>query len=105
MRLAVADHDKRSSPNVFDLNNPPRQSYMHQEFPTLVYDLDRDGKTVYRKVSDAEELADALDSGWAAEPKAPIGIELPPLDAASAAEVEAITKRVADARKKRAGRG
>lgn len=106
MRLYVTEHDKQSTANkVFDLNNPPRTSYVHQHFPRLLYKLHPEGHQVHKKVDDAEEHKAALADGWSNEPVAapePDG-EIP-LDAAAAAEAAALDKRLAELRKKKNGK-
>lgn len=96
MRLYVTEHDKRSSANEFDLNNPPRTNYSHQHFPKVVYSLDADGKPVAKKVHDAQEHEVAIDGGWFNEPQAEAQPEEVELDAASQAEVDALNKKLAD---------
>lgn len=49
--------------NVFDLNNPPKVPYVHQEFPRLVYRGDK-----HKLAHSAEDLDEALDKGWSKEP-------------------------------------
>lgn len=96
MRLFVNEHDKKQQVNEFDLNNPPRQNYVHQPFPKLVYDLDDEGGRIHKKVHDAEEHDAALAAGWANEPKGPAiaeEIELDPEAAAEAAAVDAELKK------------
>jgi hypothetical protein len=96
MRLLVTEHDKSKSVHVFDLNNPPRTTYVHQPFPKLVYDLDDEGGRIHKKVHDAEEHEAALAQGWANEPKAPAEadeIELDPASAAEAARIDAELKK------------
>lgn len=100
MRLVVADHDNRTRPTTFDLNNPPRQAYSHQEFPQLVYGTDADGKAISKRVMDADDRAAALKSNWFLTPQAEPDYDEPELDAAAQAEIASITKRAAEARKK-----
>lgn len=106
MRTILAHHDATTAKTQeFDLNNPPRVNYVHQEFPKLVYDLDADGKTIHKVVRDKDEHEAALDLGWTNEPKSPIEADEPELDPATAAEVarvDAELKKKKKATKKRA---
>jgi hypothetical protein len=102
MRLYVIEHDKKEgAQKEFDLNNPPRNNYVHQPFPKLLYGLHADGHQVYQKVADAEEHEAALDAGWANEPVAAAAesneLPLEPGDAAEAVEIDA---RIAASKKK-----
>jgi hypothetical protein len=105
MRLVVTEHDKRGSVNTFDLNNPPRQPYAHQEFPRLVYHLDAEEKLIHKRVHSMAELEAALVAGWTIAPGAPVEGEETTLDAATAAEASAIDKEIADLKKKAKKRG
>jgi len=88
MRTILAHHDATTAKQQeFDLNNPPRTNYVHQEFPKLVYALDAEGRRIHKVVSDEQEHQAALDAGWANEPKAPAEVEEIELDAATAEEV------------------
>lgn len=101
MRLFVSEHDKKASPsNVFDLNNPPRVPYTHQEFPRLLYKLHGEGHQVHLRVADEAQLNDALSKDWSLAPVAAIDDELDMLDAATQAEVAAIDKQLTKKKKK-----
>jgi hypothetical protein len=87
MREIVLRSD-RGSINVFDLNNPPKVPYKHQEFPKMVYDHSKaePSREVVKKTREGEEmvhiaaklgqkivnneaeLAEALASGYVEEP-------------------------------------
>jgi hypothetical protein len=104
MRLYVTEHDKRTSPNTFDLNNPPRKNYVHQEYPRIVYSVNKQGNSIEKKVHDQDEHEDALSDGWNNAPQAaaePTTIEL---DAASAEEAAAFDKRLAEVKKAKAAK-
>ena len=91
MRLYVLQHDKQASVNVFDLNNPPKQPYVHQPWPKLLYRLHPEGHQIHKIVQDAEEHAAALDAGWSNEPVGapqPADMALDPADAAEAARID-----------------
>ena len=91
MRTILAHHDATTAKQQeFDLNNPPRTNYVHQEFPKLVYDLNGEGKLVHKVVNDRDEHEAALADGWANEPKAPVEADEIELDAATTAEVAAV---------------
>ena len=85
MRQIVMQHDgaNRQSMNEFDLNNPPKQPYRHQEFPRIVYD--HAGRMTL-KVRSQAELEQALGAGYELDPFTPEVAE-PELSAAERAEV------------------
>lgn len=98
MRAMVADHDKRTGPpKEFDLNNPPRENYRHQEWPTLLYGVNDEGKPTYKRVHSDDEMADALAAGWQ---KQPVSDE-PELPALTANEVEEVAQIDAQLKKKK----
>jgi hypothetical protein len=85
MRQIVMQHDSegKRTMNEFDLNNPPKAPYRHQEFPRIVYDhVGR--KTL--KVRNQAELENALGAGYELEAFAPEVAE-PELSPAERAEV------------------
>lgn len=102
MRLFVMEHDKQKAANVFDLNNPPRSNYVHQPFPTMVYDLDDEGNRIHKKVDNAEELEAARAAGWSDEPKAPSEAQELPLDPATTAEVARLDAELKKKKSKKA---
>jgi hypothetical protein len=97
MRAIINHHDSKQKAAVeFDLNNPPRTNYVHQPFPKLVYNLDRDDKPVHKLVHDADEHEAAIAAGWENEPMKPAEVEeteLNPADAAEAAKVDGELKK------------
>lgn len=79
--LLKHDAEKRRQPNVFDLNNPPKVPYVHQEFPKMVFapDFDHDKaghpetpwnerQAMTKIVKDKKELEAALKEGFLLEP-------------------------------------
>lgn len=94
MRAIIARHDNGHKPlKEFDLNNPPREPYKHQEFPRVMY---HHGKRTTRLAQDADEMQLALDAGWKKEPfssEPDSEIEL------SAEELAEVAKLDAEARK------
>lgn len=95
MRQLVAQHDSQGGIKDFDLNNPPRLPYKYQEYPRIVYHhADRKMRTV----NSDEELELALEAGYEKEPY-PQEVEAPTLDAATAAEVAAVDRKIAESRK------
>jgi hypothetical protein len=101
MRTVIFEHDKLSSPKTLDLNNPPRQNYRFQEWPTVVCSLDAAGKPIMKKVHNPDQLAAALAAGWSKEQQAEAEPEEILLDPASQAEVDAVEKHLAELRKKK----
>jgi hypothetical protein len=89
MRALVAEHDRTQQGGIkeFDLNNPPKTPYTHQEFPRLVY---HHGKRVHRVAHTSEDLAAALEAGWKKEPFPTEADIEPELDSESAAELAAV---------------
>lgn len=55
MRLIVAQHERQGI-REFDLNNPPRKPYLHQEYPKTMYNHET-GANVVVQNADAEEKA------------------------------------------------
>lgn len=94
MRAILAQHDQSGNGKIreFDLNNPPKERYVHQEFPRLVYNhASRKHKPAHTQA----ELDTHLAAGWSKEPF-PAEAEEPELsaeDAAEAAEVDAQLKK------------
>lgn len=95
MRNILTAHDQAAGKGIqeFDLNKPPQQPYVHQEFPRIMY---HHGKRIYRSAANAEEMQAALDSGWKKEPYPPEGAEPEEiqLDPESAREVESINEKL-----------
>lgn len=97
MRTILAQHDSQKQTNEFDLNNPPKERYVHQEFPRMVYHHE-ERKT--RVVKNAAELHQYLAEGWSKDPY-PMEAPAPALDAASSREAAAIDKQIAELNKKK----
>jgi len=57
--------DFQAGNNVVDINNPPKQRYVHQEFPKHVYDHET-GRVL--EVKDEREQKAALKKGFKLEP-------------------------------------
>lgn len=77
----------QAPPREFDLNNPPKVDYKHQEYPRMVYHAESRGTAL---VHSDEELASALEQGYSKEPfpaEVP-EVELSAADAAEAADVD-----------------
>lgn len=71
MRKAIIEHDKENMPRNFDLNNPPKVPYRHQEFPKVVYMHGPDGNfNDAMNVKNKAELDEALADGWSLSPRA-----------------------------------
>jgi hypothetical protein len=89
MRALVAEHDRTQQGGIkeFDLNNPPKAPYTHQEFPRLVY---HQAKRTHRVAHTPEDLAEALTHGWTKEPFPTEADIAPELDSESAAELAAV---------------
>jgi hypothetical protein len=71
MRALVAQHDSKQGAIVkeFDLNNPPKVQYRHQEFPKMLYQHES-GKT--KAVHNAKEEDKSLKAGWRKDPPVPV---------------------------------
>jgi hypothetical protein len=102
MRMFVINADKQSTGGVFDLNNPPRKPYIHQDWPRLMYNADPAGMPKHIRALDAADLENKLEEGWLMAPAGEEAPELIELDPADAAEVAAIDKKIADAKAKKA---
>src|ERR1051326_3883955 len=63
MRQIVAQHDNQRPQGIreFDLNNPPKQPYTHQEYPKVVYHHEN---RTHKKVHSKVEERTALNDGW-----------------------------------------
>lgn len=98
MRAMVQQHDSQNASinREFDLNNPPKVPYVHQEFPRIIYQHE---KRRHKAIQNAKELADALQQGWRLEPYPQEVANDVELDEQELAEVRAIDKL---ARKKKA---
>lgn len=99
MRTILAQHDSTVAreQNNFDLNNPPRKPYKHQDWPRLIYHHEM---RVYRPVANAEELQEAMNDGWSLEPFE-ARFEAPALSMADQAEVDRLERLIDEARKKK----
>jgi hypothetical protein len=89
MRAIIAQHDQTNKGGIkeFDLNNPPKLPYRHQEFPKMVYD--HEGRRHFIVHNRAEET-DAIESGLSLEPYPAEPVEVEP--EAEAAEIEKLDK-------------
>lgn len=67
MRTIIAQEDKKGI-REFDLNNPPKEQYRHQEYPKMVYNPKTGGNAIAK---DAEDEAAAIAAGWTLKPAAP----------------------------------
>ena len=97
MRAILAQYDNTSNRDKvqeFDLNNPPKVAYAHQEFPRMIYSH-ATGKT--RVVQGQRELDSYREKGWSVEPMpamaAEENLELDPESAAEAAAIDAKLKK------------
>jgi hypothetical protein len=100
MRAILASHDANNRVGIkeFDLNNPPKLPYVHQEFPRLVY---HHGRRIHRVAADAEALAEALEMGWSKEPYAAVvAAGQTEIDLAEAAEIAALDAKARRPRQK-----
>lgn len=93
MRTQVAKFDAATMPREFDLNNPPRVPYRHQEYPkTLYHHEDR----VARVVKSREQEDGLIGLGYVREPFPPVadpGPQLDPITLAEIAKLDAELKR------------
>lgn len=56
---------------IHDIHNPPKERYVHQEFPKLVYREPKAGQhphEAHKLVKDEDELAAALAKGYQHKP-------------------------------------
>lgn len=91
MRLFVNEHDKANvSSKIHDLNNPPKEPYVHQEYPRLVY---HHGNRQYLRVDTQVDHEEALRRGFNNEPFPAEAPEIE-LDAASASEAAELDKKL-----------
>jgi hypothetical protein len=93
MRSIVLQHDSQNKIKEFDLNNPPKEAYKHQEFPRCIY---HHKKGISKVVPTQEELDAHTAKGWAKEPPPPADADgedvdpaLDAFDAAEAADIDA----------------
>lgn len=92
MRQILAQHDAESKPvQTFDLNNPPRQTYVFQKFPMMVYATDGEGHLV---VSSEAELSAALKQGFTRTAPAQSEVALPKLSASLQAEADRVQEQL-----------
>jgi hypothetical protein len=93
MRQIVAQHDQTNKGGIkeFDLNNPPKLPYRHQEFPKTVYDHESRRSFIVRNREDEKE---ALDSGFRLDPylSEPVEVE-PEAEAAEIAQLDKTARR------------
>ncbi len=97
MRSLVAEHDATNGKavNEFDLNNPPKKPYRHQEFPKMVYNHSARQHKIVKNTAEHEAH---LEQDWVNEPF-PVEVEAPELPLAEKKEVERLDK---EARKPKA---
>lgn len=92
MRQILAQHDAESKPvQTFDLNNPPKQPYVFQKFPMMVYATDGEGHLV---VSSEAELSAALKQGFTRTAPAQSEVALPQLSASLQAEADRVQEQL-----------
>jgi hypothetical protein len=60
MRTIIAQEDKKGI-REFDLNNPPKMPYKHQEYPKIIY---HHNDKVHKIVHSPAEEEVAIDEGW-----------------------------------------
>jgi hypothetical protein len=99
MRTILAQHDnaQAGNGNTFDLNNPPKKTYVHQDFPRLIYNHE---ERIYRTVGDEDTLQELLTSGWSMEPFE-VTYEGPKLSLAEQVQVENLDRLIEEAKRKR----
>lgn len=71
MRQIVQMHDAQRAPmQTIDLNNPPKEPYRFQKFPTMVYDHEHSSskKIINKAVYSQDELDAAVAEGWVNTP-------------------------------------
>lgn len=99
MREIVQAHDRQHKPmQEMDLNKPPQQRYVHQEYPKMLYHHDERESTT---VQNADEEQAAREEGFTHEPYSSEPEEVQ-LDADAQREVAAIEKRLDEIRSKAA---
>lgn len=92
MRQILAQHDAESKPvQTFDLNNPPKQPYVFQKFPMMVYATDGEGHLV---VSSEAELSAALKQGFTRTAPAQSEVALPQLSVSLQAEADRVQEQL-----------
>jgi len=97
MRTQLAQFDARNQPREFDLNNPPRKPYHHQEYPKMLYHHE---DRVTRIVKTREQEDGFIGLGYVREPFAAAAPAPPPaLDAATRAEVARVDAELRRPRK------
>jgi hypothetical protein len=96
MRQIIGQHDSTNGKiREFDLNNPPKLPYSHQEFPKVVY---HHGERRHKKVHSAQEHKAHLADGWKNDAYPADESNEPELDPATAAEVAAVDEYLAKLR-------
>lgn len=95
MRQIVAQHDNASKVREFDLNNPPKEPYVYQPFPKMIY---HHTARKFKVVHDDEQLTEHLAQGWDKQPFAVEVDATPALSAADQREVEALDAKIAAAK-------
>jgi hypothetical protein len=93
MRAIVAQHDRGQRAEEFDLNNPKTAPYRYQRFPKMIYSH---AKRDSRIVRSEDELQGFMELGWTDQPYPAEPTETVQLDAASAAEVEQVDRKLAE---------
>ena len=87
MRTLVAQHDNAGKIKEFDLNNPPKVPYTHQEYPRVMYHHESRRMKLAHNQTD---VAEAEARGWSKEPWIDAPAEPAELDEQTAREVEAV---------------
>jgi hypothetical protein len=88
MRAIVAGHDRtQGKVNQFDLNAPPQVEVRYTPFPRMLYNH---SARTFAIVQNEAQLEEHLAAGWSKEPYPQDPPEPVQLDAASAAEAEAV---------------
>jgi len=91
MRMMLAKYgSKQSKIQEFDLNKPPKEPYIYQEYPRMVYHHESHQTTI---VKNKQQFDDATEQGWSKSPWGAVEAETPdlltPQERAEAANVDA----------------
>lgn len=91
MRRVLAQYDQSANGGIkeFDLNHPPKDPYVHQEFPRMMY-----RGTATKVAQSADEMQDAEANGWNRTPSLPVVQASAAFDAETEAEVDAINAKI-----------
>lgn len=99
MRQKVAAHDaqhRQIGVREFDLNRPPKEPYVYQEFPRMLY---HHGEQKTKIVYSPEECEAYQAQGWSKD-QCPVDFVEPELDAATAREAAVLDEQLAEGRRK-----